>query len=518
MPSLALAFEILAKDSASKQFDKVGDSAERLSKKGSGIGPGLKAGFAVGAVAVAAFAKSSISAFIEAEDSSARLDDALKKFPPTADKSRASFDQLNASLATKTKFDDDATASGQAVLAQFKLTGTQIQTLTPLLQDYAAKTGKSLPEAAAVLGKATLGNGRALKEIGLNFKNTGTAAGNFAELQKGLSAQVGGFAQNEGKTAAGQAEILKNQFGELQEKVGSKLVPILKILAEKLIGVVGFISQNSAVIVPLVTIIGSAAAAFFLVTKAIGITNVVLKALGKAEIEALGPVGLIIIGIAALAAGLVYAYNKSETFRKIVGGALEFVKSVASTVFHFFKNNWPLLLGILTGPFGLAVLFITKHRDKIVEVFKAVPRLISRAVSGAFDGLVSGFKGAVNTIIRAYNGLEFKFGGQTIFGQKLPGVTIGTPDIPLLATGGLIKGLGTGTSDSILARVSNGEFVVNAAATRRNLGQLQALNRGEAAAGGLHIHGDINVVSGPGEDAAEAVPRRLRNLAFTMGV
>ncbi len=45
------------------------------------------------------------------------------------------------------------------------------------------------------------------------------------------------------------------------------------------------------------------------------------------------------------------------------------------------------------------------------------------------------------------------------------------------AAGGLLRGPGTGTSDSILARLSNGEFVVNAAATRQFLPLLQSINR-----------------------------------------
>ncbi len=56
------------------------------------------------------------------------------------------------------------------------------------------------------------------------------------------------------------------------------------------------------------------------------------------------------------------------------------------------------------------------------------------------------------------------------------------------ATGGLIRGPGTGTSDSIPARLSDGEFVVNAAATRRNMTLLHALNDGSIASfasGGL---------------------------------
>ncbi|MGA4816945.1 hypothetical protein ACPA9J_27625 [Pseudomonas aeruginosa] len=39
--------------------------------------------------------------------------------------------------------------------------------------------------------------------------------------------------------------------------------------------------------------------------------------------------------------------------------------------------------------------------------------------------------------------------------------------IPGLATGGMVNGAGTGTSDSNLRWLSNGEFVVNAEATRR---------------------------------------------------
>lgn len=52
------------------------------------------------------------------------------------------------------------------------------------------------------------------------------------------------------------------------------------------------------------------------------------------------------------------------------------------------------------------------------------------------------------------------------------------------ARGGLVTGPGTGTSDSVLARLSAGEFVVSADATRLNLGTLMALNEGRAASGG----------------------------------
>jgi len=62
-----------------------------------------------------------------------------------------------------------------------------------------------------------------------------------------------------------------------------------------------------------------------------------------------------------------------------------------------------------------------------------------------------------------------------------------TPNDPLLfpngapqkkANGGHIKGAGTGTSDSILAKLSNGEFVINANSTKKYRGLLEAINQG----------------------------------------
>ncbi|NNG36947.1 phage tail tape measure protein [Nakamurella aerolata] len=55
------------------------------------------------------------------------------------------------------------------------------------------------------------------------------------------------------------------------------------------------------------------------------------------------------------------------------------------------------------------------------------------------------------------------------------------------ASGGLVGGKGTGTSDSNVARVSRGEYIVNAKATSENLGLLHAINNGVArfATGGL---------------------------------
>jgi hypothetical protein len=69
-------------------------------------------------------------------------------------------------------------------------------------------------------------------------------------------------------------------------------------------------------------------------------------------------------------------------------------------------------------------------------------------------------------------------------GATLLGMLIGN----LFAEGGLVRGPGTGTSDSIPAMVSNGEYIVKASATKKYLPLLSAINNNRLPAfaeGGL---------------------------------
>jgi hypothetical protein len=215
-----LKIAIVAVDKASKELSKVAGAADKMGKAGL-----------IAAGGIAAFGASSVKAYSEAEAAQAKLQDTFDKFPRLADVSIDSLRDYNAELQKKTRFDDDAIASGQAILGQYEITGKQLQELTPLIADFAAKTGQSFEEASAAVGKGLLGSGKAFKQIGLDFKDTGTQAGNLEQIMGGLRTQVGGFAEQEANTGAGAAARLSNQFGELQESVGKELLPPLVALA-----------------------------------------------------------------------------------------------------------------------------------------------------------------------------------------------------------------------------------------------------------------------------------------------
>jgi len=220
MADSTLKIAILAVDKASKTMGKVGGAVEKMGVAG-----------AVAAGAIAAFGVSSVKAYSEAEAAQAKLQDTFDKFPRLADVSIESLRDYNGELQKKTRFDDDAIASGQAILGQYEITGKQLQELTPLIADFAAKTGQSFEDASAAVGKGLLGSGKAFKQIGLDFEDAGSQTANFEQIMSGLRTQVGGFAETEALTGAGAAERLKNQFGELQETVGAQLLPPLTELA-----------------------------------------------------------------------------------------------------------------------------------------------------------------------------------------------------------------------------------------------------------------------------------------------
>lgn len=140
--------------------------------------------------------------------------------------------------------------------------------------------------------------------------------------------------------------------------------------------------------------------------------------------------------------------------------------------------------------------------DQLEERMDAAKGMAKDFLGGIVSDMRSGVDGAT-ALLNAFNRLADKLLDMaldavinSLFENLLGGVGGGLfswlglkeGGVVEAATGGLIRGPGTGTSDSIPARLSNGEYVVNAAATARNRDLLEAINSGKVAAfatGGL---------------------------------
>lgn len=255
--------------SASKMLKKVGGEVKKaegatakLGKMGKVAAVGLAAGLAAAGVAAFDFGRDSLKAYADADKSQRQLEDAYKRFPKLANVNIDSLREYNQTLQRKTGADADDLAASQAQLAAFKLSGKQIKSMSPLLIDYANKTGKSLPDAAKTLGKATLGNTKALKDLGISYKSTGDPAKDYANIMDLVKAKVGGYTESlpEAET---KSKILAASFGDLQEKVGEKLQPAMIGLTDAGQKVLDWLDQNPKVM-------AGASAAWDLFTMALG--------------------------------------------------------------------------------------------------------------------------------------------------------------------------------------------------------------------------------------------------------
>ena len=100
--------------------------------------------------------------------------------------------------------------------------------------------------------------------------------------------------------------------------------------------------------------------------------TVATTAFGIAMIVATGPIGLVILGIAALIAGVVLLIKNWGWVKEKVAVVWDFILGAVQGVWNWIKGNWPLLLAILTGPIGLAVWAVVKFKDDIIGVFTGV--------------------------------------------------------------------------------------------------------------------------------------------------
>lgn len=138
----------------------------------------------------------------------------------------------------------------------------------------------------------------------------------------------------------------------------------------------------------------------------------------------------------------------------------------------------------IKGAFSAAWDFISGIFDKLTNGFNTakgvvvgVAQAIASAVKSAFSGLADIIKAPLHALGSFLSGIP-----TAVFGVDIPGApTLNSWGKTLqgLAGGGMVRGPGTGTSDSILALLSNGEGVLTADAMKNGGAQLMAaLNAG----------------------------------------
>lgn len=132
-------------------------------------------------------------------------------------------------------------------------------------------------------------------------------------------------------------------------------------------------------------------------------------AMAAAWFIALGPIGWAIAAIAVIVALVIRYWDQISAFTKAAWSAISGAVSAAvSWVIDFVKAHWPLILAIITGPIGLAVLAVVRNMDRIKAFMSAAWNAVKSAAKAAWNGITGVISAGANAIMAAVRAIPGK--------------------------------------------------------------------------------------------------------------
>lgn len=367
----------------------------------------------------------------EAQKVMAQTNAVIKSTGGVANVSAKQVGSLANSISRKTGIDDEQIQKGSNLLLTFKNIHNEVgkgnkifDLATQSAVDLSAAGFGSVESASKSLGKALndpVKGMTALSKQGVTFTaqqkeqiKTLVASGDVLGAQKIILKEV---ASQVGGSAAAQAtagEKLRVTMDNIKESIGTKLLPILDKVATYFVTkipqwmgtasrafdkvksvlaplepafdkVFGFLKKNPAVVKTFAIVLG---------VLALGFGAATLAAAAFTAVLAVNPIVLVIVAIAALAAGLVYAYKKSETFRNIVDTAFTAIKTAVTTLIPVFKSLLPTIQAVFAG----VMQIISGAFTVIRGIFQVLGGLLKGDWSMVWDGIKNILSGAWSVI------------------------------------------------------------------------------------------------------------------------
>jgi hypothetical protein len=332
--------------------DYLGGGVDRAKKEFKQLeGVGAKAGFALKKAmvpatlalgALAAGAKSAIAAGEAVNSANARIGQINKSmdlFGESTDYVNNRLVKLAETQGRLTGVSNIQIKESQAQLLTFKnlaktanVTGGAFDRATKAVLDMqAANVGGG--NAAIALGKALedpIKGITALAKSGVTFTEaekekirTLVESNKTLEAQdmilKAIETQVGGVAA----ATADDTAKMREGFAQVSQSLGMTLLPILEMVTPIMLKIADWARENPGT--------------FKIVAAAIGGIALSIMAINFAM--ALNPLGMIVIGVAALIAGVAIAYKRFEGFRKIVDTLFSGLKLGIGQSIDQFKHD-----------------------------------------------------------------------------------------------------------------------------------------------------------------------------------
>lgn len=261
-----------------------------------------------------------------------------------------------------------------------------------------------------------------LKELNTQFKGSAASAAKADGGIKRLKDMFDGFIEDGVRKAlpviyaftAYMADNLPGALGKVSGAVQS-MQPTFEAVGGVIRPIFEFLSGNLETVGTFVGVIGAVVG----VTKAWAVAQGILNA-----VMAVNPLTLVVLAVAAVAAGLVYAYTHSERFRTIVQTAFKVVTTAAKALGTGVKAG----IDAASTAVGIAAKAIKIYLTPATTAFKLVVTAVKGipgAVSGAFGeviGIVKGIPGKIKNAFGDVGGM-LKGIGESIVQGLANGIT-----------------------------------------------------------------------------------------------
>ena len=304
---MAIRIPIIS-DFDSKGVEKAVKQFEQLKTTGERAQFGLEKAALPAAAAVAALGAAAVfSAKAAIQDAAAQdqLAGVLQRSTGATKEQVAATEQFISGLSRATATADDELRPALAGLAQATGDLGTAQRLLKVSQDLAASSGVDLATASDAVSKAYNGQMKGLATLDPSLRNVIASGATFEQVMARVAETTGGAAAAAANTTAGRMKALQIRFSELQEEIGTKLLPVAEKLVGFLTNTLDVVANNVGPVLALATAIG-------LVATAVIAANIVIK---------LQAAALVLMKVAAVIATAVnYALATSITAVQLATG------------------------------------------------------------------------------------------------------------------------------------------------------------------------------------------------------